>query len=159
MGQTLLRSNAHQPAVDTGVHSPATDKGLPMRLDKRRAWIVGVMVAAAALVGGTFVITALVDGPATTAIGRISQTSTTSPPKPISRVELMEEYAKIAPDDATATPDTMDDIAGQVCDKLARGHSTDELITALTDMYRTNSTKVVRLLVSYGCPEYLADFK
>lgn len=131
-----------------------------MRPVKRRAWIGWLVLAAAILIGAAFAITSVLMDDSATASRDIVRTSTTpSPPKPISRAELMEEYAKIAPNDVTATPETIDDVAEQACDKLDKGHTTDELITAVNDMYRTNSTKVMRLLVSYGCPEYLADFK
>jgi hypothetical protein len=161
MGQTLQRSNGYRSSDDTGVHSPADPRGTSMRPVKRRAWIGGLVVAAAVLIGGAFAITSTLMDDSATASSDITQTSTSSAvtPEPISRVELMEEYAKVAPDDATATPDAIDDVAEQACDKLIRGHSTDELITAVTDLYGANSTKVMRLLVSYGCPEYLEDFK
>jgi hypothetical protein len=120
---------------------------------KTGAAIIAVVVAvvaiavtlAATLTGHHSGIAALTDQPAA--------------PAPISRTELMTEYAKIAPFDATATPATIDKLAASICGKLEQGQSTDDLITSATQVYKAQATEVVRLLVSYACPTYLADFK
>lgn len=90
-----------------------------------------------------------------------SSTIATAPatPQPISRAELMSRYAKINPFDQTATPQSMDDNANLTCGKLRQGFTTDQLITAGTTVYKTNTTEVIMLLVSYRCPEFLKDFK
>jgi hypothetical protein len=71
----------------------------------------------------------------------------------------MIEYARIAPLDRSATPDTVDSLANSTCALLRQGHSTDELITIATVNYQANATEVVRLLVSYRCPEFMTAFK
>lgn len=80
-------------------------------------------------------------------------------PQPISRAELMSKYAQINSRDGTATPETMDSLADAACRKLREGYSTDKLITVSTDIYKTNATEMIMLLVSYRCPEFLKDFK
>lgn len=79
--------------------------------------------------------------------------------EPISRAELMAEYAKIAPRDKTATPETIDAIAVGACDLLDRGMPTDRVISTTTDIYGAQATQVIRLFVSYKCPGHLKDFK
>lgn len=79
--------------------------------------------------------------------------------QPISRTELMAKYADINPIDRSATPETMDALATSTCDALGKGITTDRIITVATDQYASKATAVIRLLVSYRCPERLADFK
>lgn len=86
-------------------------------------------------------------------------TSAADAPQPISRAELMSRYAKINPLDSSATPASMDENADLACSKLRQGVTTDQLITAVTPVYKTNTTEVIMLLVSYKCPEFLKDFK
>lgn len=88
-----------------------------------------------------------------------SPSTTPVVPQPISRSELMSKYARLAPLDKSATPETMDSLARTACAKLQQGISTDKLITVSTDMFEANATQVVMLLVSYRCPEFLKDFK
>lgn len=83
----------------------------------------------------------------------------TSEPEPISRAELMAEYARIAPLDTSATPAAVDSLAQQACKLLDSGKSTDLLIDTGTSIYGADATKVMELLVSYQCPKYLKDFK
>lgn len=80
-------------------------------------------------------------------------------PQSISRAELMSKYAQINPLDRSATPETMDALADSACRKLREGYATDKLITVSTDIYKTNATQMMMLLVSYRCPEFLKDFK
>ncbi|HEV2778399.1 MAG TPA: hypothetical protein VGX25_03270 [Actinophytocola sp.] len=111
---------------------------------RNRAWLwVALLVA---IVAG---IIALV----------VALTAGDNVPEPISRAELMAEYARINPIDESATPDKVDDTARTACNLLNQGTTTDALISSVTDVYQSNATAVVRLLVSYGCPQYLKDFK
>jgi hypothetical protein len=80
-------------------------------------------------------------------------------PEPISRAELLDHYAEIAPLDSSATPENVDTLATLICDQLDTGTTTDTVITNATDTWSANATEVVRLLVSYECPEYVGDFK
>lgn len=80
-------------------------------------------------------------------------------PEPISRAELLERYAEINPFDRTATPKGVDSAARTLCNGLDKGATTDAMITSVNEIYGADSTEVTRLLVSYGCPGYLEDFK
>jgi hypothetical protein len=80
-------------------------------------------------------------------------------PKPISRSDLLGRYAEINPIDRTATPETMDQNAQKACGLLRDGKTTDDLVTVSTGIYKSHATEVVRLLVSYGCPEFLGSFR
>lgn len=83
----------------------------------------------------------------------------TSDPAPISRTELMRQYAEIAPNDRSATPEVMDKLAETACEALTLGHSTDEVITAANPQFGANATRVMMLVVEYKCPERLGEFK
>jgi hypothetical protein len=91
-------------------------------------------------------------------IGASPSSTSAEAPRPISRAELMRNYARIAPLDKSATPETIDALAEGICGLLRQGTSTDKLISESTDVYRANATQVVQLLVSYKCPEFLQDF-
>lgn len=80
-------------------------------------------------------------------------------PAKISRAQMMAEYAKIVPNDNTATPGMMDTLSAEVCGILASGKPTDAVITVLTADYESNATRVAQLLVSYECPIYLKSFR
>lgn len=70
----------------------------------------------------------------------------------------MAEYAEISPLDESATPETIDGLAQQVCDALDVGLTTDDVIEMVTDIYGPDATQVVQLLVSYQCTEHLDEF-
>ena len=81
-----------------------------------------------------------------------------SAPKPITRSQLMTQYAEIDPIDNSATPETVDTVATNTCALLKSGRSTDQLISDSTQYWGPKSTQVIKLLVSYKCPQFLADF-
>jgi len=82
-------------------------------------------------------------------------------PEPITRAQMLKRYAEINPIDQSATPRTVDWTTRQVCTALDQGISTDELITTVAKSAGVgpHSTEVARLIVAYGCPEYLDRFK
>ncbi|HYQ62701.1 hypothetical protein [Actinophytocola sp.] len=127
-----------------------------MGQNNRWLWIAGGLLALAVVVGGAFIVTSTLMGDAT-ASGSAAAT-VSAVPKPISRAALMNEYSTLRPNDSTATPAAVDELAEEVCARLDGGDSTDELITALTDIYQAATPKVVHLFVSYGCPKHLEDF-
>ena len=88
-----------------------------------------------------------------------SQSAAQTVPQPITRADLMRQYATIRPMDGSATPETMDDFAGITCTQLRHGISADTVITTATETYQAQATEVIRLLVSYRCPEYLKSFR
>lgn len=95
--------------------------------------------------------------PAPKGIGRVGAAAPT--PQSISRADLMESYAKLAPRDQSATPETMDTLAASTCRGLDQGVTTDAMITVATRQFHANATEVIRLLVSYRCPTHLSEFK
>jgi hypothetical protein len=125
---------------------------------RRKAWPwfagVGSLLTIALIVIVTLVLTG---GDGKPANPRTSYF--TSAPEPISRAELMAEYARIAPFDTSATPAAVDSLAQRTCALLDSGKSTDLLIDTATSIYGADATKVTKLLVSYKCPKYLKDFK
>jgi hypothetical protein len=124
----------------------------------RRGVVAAVVVGAAALVGGVlaFALTApATEGSAPT----LGASAATAAPKQITRAELMQRYAELAPLDRSATPATMDDLADSTCGNISRGIDVDRMITVATEQYHANATEVLRLLVSYRCPQHLGLFK
>ena len=134
----------------------------PHNSGHRRGWVLGIVSTFVAAVIVIAVVALMDDGDGTS-----SSTEQTAPaplqsaqaPQPISRAALMAEYARIAPLDRTATPDTVDDLAQSTCGLLRSGSTTDRLISVANEQYGANATRVVQLLVSYKCPEFLKDFK
>lgn len=126
---------------------------------RRKPWLLasaGVVIAILA----TIVVVALVNSRGTDNSGPAPVSVVVeSAPKPITRADLMAEYARIAPLDRTASPELIDSIAESACSLLDAGKSTDLLISTATMQYNANATAVMRLLVSYRCPKYLKDFK
>jgi hypothetical protein len=121
-----------------------------------------VAAVAAGIVGIVLAVTSDDDAPANAAPNTTTVTTTVSvksDPEPISRAELMAEYARIAPMDRSATPETIDGLAKRMCELLVGGTPTDEVISKATDIYGAQATEVVRLMASYGCPKELAEFK
>lgn len=115
------------------------------------AVIAGIIVGVLALTGG---------GNGGQPIGESGSPAVSAgAPAPISRSDLMADYAKIAPFDRSATPETIDDLAKSTCGLLDAGKSTDLLISTATKQYNANATAVIHLLVSYRCPKYLKDFR
>lgn len=154
--------SSYQPGPDYPPTPTPPAHSQPRR--PRWPWLAGI--AALIVVGGiaalAVVLTRAEDR--TTPQGNGSAFSSSTPiaddvPEPITRVELMQRYAEIAPIDESATPETMDALASDTCDALSAGVTTDDIIAAGTDIYGPQSTEVAYLLVSYGCPEYLSDFK
>lgn len=83
----------------------------------------------------------------------------TPAPAAISRDDLVSRYLELAPDpDATASD--VVDLAEMACDRLSAGATPDGLAHELADSYHgiNRARSVMRVLVSYGCPEQLGLF-
>lgn len=126
-------------------------------------WVAVVLVAVAAgITGIVLAVTSDDDAPmaaSTTAAQASTTVASKTDPGPITRSELMAEYARIAPMDRSATPETVDGLAKRTCDLLVGGTTTDTVISAATEIYGAQATEVIRLLASYKCPRELAEFK
>jgi hypothetical protein len=125
---------------------------------RRPVWPWFAVAAALGLVAGIIVVVNVAVGTGGDAAeGTLSGVSATT--EPISRAEVLAQYAEISPLDSSATPENVDTLATLICERLDTGTSTDTVITDATDTWNANATEVVRLLVSYRCPEHLGEFK
>jgi hypothetical protein len=126
-----------------------------------RGAAIAAVIVAAALIAGAVVLALVLPGDDSSAPPWLPGTSSSDSviPKRMTRAEMLAEYAEIAPRDSSATPETVDKLAGIVCGRLGQGTTTDTIITELTEQYQARATQVARLLVGYLCPQYLKDFR
>lgn len=127
-----------------------------------QARIATLVIGALAIVSGGIIVAVLLLSGETVEEGEpVANPAPAIEPTPesITRAELLAEYAEISPFDESATPEVIDDLASGVCDGLSQGLTTDDLIDSGTDIYGPDATRVMQLLVSYDCPEYLDDFR
>jgi hypothetical protein len=84
----------------------------------------------------------------------------TAVPEPIMWGEFAEEYAKIAPNDTSATPAKVNQAAGNICKALRTNSSTPaQLIETATEEYGPDATAVLLLLTRYKCPGLSYQFR
>jgi hypothetical protein len=139
----MSQSYEPPPPEPAGFWQQAPQVPLPRR---RPIWPWLTLGCALAVIGGIIAVV-------------LAVTSGGGEAEPISRSELMAEYAKVAPRDKSATPETIDDIAASTCKLLDNGTASDRVIDTATEIYGAQATQIVRLLVSYKCPKHLAGLK
>jgi hypothetical protein len=137
------------------------------RRKARRSTVWGVfsiVVVAVAAVGGALITRegAAPVAPAAAPSSAADTTTTTRAssvrvPEPLSRAELTEEFRRLYPDLAPATSVQLVEWSSAVCDSARAGTSVAEMANRVQAEV-PNPKPALRLLVWFGCPEYLSLF-